>query len=711
MADRETAEVTAQVNEKLEELSRMLQYTKQGFSDTASSSAKLNAKFHLATQAASGLTKAFTEGASAMYRGEKGMKAFNSSVDAGADALIALAGALALLGGPVTLLAAGLTAAVAAGAKYVKATNEQSDNLYKAFQGLSRAGAVGSDGLQSLYVDMQKLGLGVQDLDTMVALVSANSKDLALFAGSVNEGRKQFSNVGASLGKFTVSLFNAGMTQDEINEASMGYLRLQSRIGQTQKKTTEEIAESTHKYLLEQDALTKLTGMTRKEQEDAREEIRSQEMFAAKLEQLRQQGRADEAKALEDTYLVLRSTSKNAAQGFADISTGNLRTEAAQKEMRASQGESMRVAQQISAGQLNAAEAADKVAAAHGRTADAMGATQGLIGNYNKTYGNLSEDIALRSKMLSGGFADAAKKIADEQKKQGVVDGKALDAEQQRQSELRKTQQDTMKATQDFVRAGVEPATKATAAFAGALNTVTNKILPGAGTSGVVGGTAPSAGKTTTPSTAGGGFFGFGRPGAASPVSGQADLETMGLRIKQGDVQAEGSKVSPKLIEIAKKIQETLPDFGYFSGFNDKFHQERAPGSQHTKGLAADFTLASPPSKERGAEIISMLKGLGASYVADEYNNPSSNATAGHIHLQIPEFETGGLATGPNSGYMAKLHGTEAVIPLNNDQGNFVELFEEIADNSRTTTMLLEELVRSQKNSVDVQQKILRVQT
>jgi hypothetical protein len=208
------------------------------------------------------------------------------------------------------------------------------------------------------------------------------------------------------------------------------------------------------------------------------------------------------------------------------------------------------------------------------------------------------------------------------------------------------------------------------------------------------------------------GLFGFGKPGATAPyVSSQADLEKMGLRIKQGDVQAEGSKVSPKLIEIAKQIQSSLPDFAYFSGFNDRYHQEKASSSKHTQGLAADFSLSSPPSKERGEEIISMLKGLGASYVADEYNYPSSRSTAGHIHLQVPEFEKGGLASGPDSGYAATLHGTEAVIPLDNNQGNFVKVFEEIADNSRATTMLLEELIKAQKSSVDVQEKILRTHT
>jgi hypothetical protein len=57
---------------------------------------------------------------------------------------------------------------------------------------------------------------------------------------------------------------------------------------------------------------------------------------------------------------------------------------------------------------------------------------------------------------------------------------------------------------------------------------------------------------------------------------------------------------------------------------------------------------------------------MGASKVLDEYNNPSSNSTGGHIHVEIPKFADGGIAQGPKSGYPVELHGTEAVIPLKN---------------------------------------------
>jgi hypothetical protein len=61
----------------------------------------------------------------------------------------------------------------------------------------------------------------------------------------------------------------------------------------------------------------------------------------------------------------------------------------------------------------------------------------------------------------------------------------------------------------------------------------------------------------------------------------------------------------------------------------------------------------------------------------------------------------GGVFSGPNSGYPATLHGDEAVIPLNNGGGNFVKIFEDMV-------FLMQEMVRAQRSSVDVQNKILK---
>ena len=70
--------------------------------------------------------------------------------------------------------------------------------------------------------------------------------------------------------------------------------------------------------------------------------------------------------------------------------------------------------------------------------------------------------------------------------------------------------------------------------------------------------------------------------------------------------------------------------------------------------------------------------------------------------------EKGGVFSGPNSGYPATLHGDEAVIPLNNGGGNFVQMFEDMANSNRAMVGMMQEMVRAQRSSVDVQTKILK---
>ena len=189
--------------------------------------------------------------------------------------------------------------------------------------------------------------------------------------------------------------------------------------------------------------------------------------------------------------------------------------------------------------------------------------------------------------------------------------------------------------------------------------------VSGGGAAGAAGGRAPGGPQGAAAPSFGGGAVGGGGVG---PVAGQAmgtrDLQNAGLVLKQGDVQAEGSTVNPRLVELAKRIQSEVPGFSYFSGFNDRYHQERSPSSQHTRGLAADFTVGSPPSPEQGQRIVAQLKGMGFNgQVIDEYNNPSSRATAGHFHAAI-QAQSGGIFSGPRTGYPATLHGREAVVPL-----------------------------------------------
>jgi hypothetical protein len=470
------AELMAQVNQQMADFGMVTQDTQRKLYDAQMKSKhginNATQALENAGKAAGNLAKAGTDAAKAMYNNEKGAKAFGSTMDHLSTAATAAGAALMLLGGPITMLVGGLAMLTGGVIKLGKVAGEQSDALFKGFQDLSRSGGAASDGITGLFKDIQKLGLGFQDLETYTRLIADSSKELALFGGSVIQGRRQFANMGAAMEPFRESLMNAGMTQEEINEASMGYLRLQSRIGQTQNKTANELADGARRYLIEQDALTKLTGMTRKEQEDAREEIRSQERFAAKLMEMRAKGQHKEAQELEDAYLIIKSQSKEAAQGFADVSTGMLTTEAAQKSYLATQGESMKTAQQIQAGQLTAAQGAQRVAAAHGRTADALGASLGQMGIYNQTFGDLAADLRLKG-MSEQDIEAQLKKVKEEQIAQGVTGKKAADAAQQSQVDLRLSQQRSMLAMQQMVNHAVKPATNAIAAFAKAVEKAT----------------------------------------------------------------------------------------------------------------------------------------------------------------------------------------------------------------------------------------------
>jgi len=483
MASLETehAELLAQANRELAEFGRMLPDTYMKLQGAQAGIAQFEAKAQLAEKALGSLAKTFTSAAGAMYKGEKGMSAYNQSVDAAADAMIALTGIVAVMTGGISVLSAGIMAAVGATAKYVKASNEQTDALFKSYQELSRIGAAGADGLRGIYGDMQKLGLGVQDLGKMVALMTDGAKDLSNFGGTVVQGRKRFTDLNVEMKDFRGNLYRAGMTQDEVNESILGYIKLQSRVGLIQNRTTEEIAESTKKYLIEQDALTKLTGMNRKEQEDARQQLRNIEQYQGTMLQLKAMGKTgeDAANEIENFILAIGRTAPQAAKGLAGL-TANLSSEEARMQNLLTSGEADRILDQLKKRQINAAEATQRYGDAVAKTVKTQGSVLAQNQNFANLMGSISEAVEIASKTQNGAYRKAAEEAAKQQRRQGMIDKVASEKEINIQADLIKTQQDSMNNMQDFVRNGVAPATTAMSWFSKVVENVTS-LLPGAG--------------------------------------------------------------------------------------------------------------------------------------------------------------------------------------------------------------------------------------
>lgn len=364
----------------------------------------------------------------AMLEGKKGASAFNESIDSLSKAATAAGVALTLLvpGGVVIKgIIAGFTALTAATAGMVKASNEMADKLYKGYSGLAKSGAAASDGMTGVFNDAKKLGLSMNELDSFVGLVGENAGDLALFAGSVFEGRKKFAEMGDAMEPYRKQMIAAGMTQEQINEGTMGYLKLQTRLGTAQNMTTAQLAEGARKYLVEQDALSKITGQSRKEMEDTMEAARSEQRFRAKLEEVRATQGEEAAKRLEQANILISSQSKEMGQAFRDISTGMLGTEAAQKGMMGTQGELMTSTQKLISGQVDQYQAVTNIGKAAGQFAKDMNMSAQL-----GTFNDMATDYAGQLKLglfAEKDKAEQAKLIAEEQKKQGLTGAKAAD--------------------------------------------------------------------------------------------------------------------------------------------------------------------------------------------------------------------------------------------------------------------------------------------
>lgn len=223
---------------------------------------------------------------------------------------------------------------------------------------------------------------------------------------------------------------------------------------------------------------------------------------------------------------------------------------------------------------------------------------------------------------------------------------------------------------------------------------------------------APSA---TQPTSAGA----SGTSAAQTPGSQETSSDYSGLNIRQQPKvrgvpePVSGGPANKKVIDLAKKIQEKFPGVT-FTAFNDSYN--RGPNSAHSRGNAVDFTLPQPPNRQQGQEIVATLRQLGASFALDEYNGTSGYRTGPHMHAQV-SARTGGLITGPNTGYLAELHGDEAVIPadvskqpLNTSVSNMTspankinltEVYEDLSDKLERLVKLMDDQSKLQKKSIE----------
>jgi LAS superfamily LD-carboxypeptidase LdcB len=807
----------------------------------------------MAGKAIGALAGAGVAAAAEMYKGKKGMGAFNSSLDSLSEAATLAGAALTLLlpGGIIMkAVIGGLTMAATAAIAYTKAANDMADKLYKSYSGLQQSGAAASDGMTGVFNDAKKLGLSMDELDSLVSLVAANSQDLIMFGGTVADGRRQLADMSKAMEGSREGFFKLGISQQAQNEAMAGYMKLSARTGNAQKQTTEQLAASARNYITEQDALARITGMSVKDQQKAREDALMEEQFLAKVRQLQREGKHDEARELQDANVIMSAMGDEVGKGFRATVNGNIRDENARKFQMATQGKGLEASQKLASGQIKAAEAAQMVGQGFQSSLDGQAdqlATLGVVGSYMTNYSQMVKGAAMSqsdiAKTLDKSNADQAKTLA----------GKG-DSLTNAQGEMIKTQQEINEKLERAVFKGIPGAqlnmaklSVATEFLADQFANLTDVLerIPGMGRkkdlvaekSKEISGTeqkladAEAAQKTAkTPEEkitadreekfykeklellkqektvvqgekdladakaavikrsqdeldlAEAAYnkqletattlqkLGFNQDKAqtfAREKRGRAVLKRNQMTVTGGPeqaaaVQAELAKKSGAAPSAAAPSAPAAPSaaaatdkslaFTGASGSKSNFEQLNpavkdrvvAAAEQFNAGTGKKITVNS--AKRDPADQARLYKetedakrpGIGPNGMAvakpgtskheqglaidiQNFNDPAAVAAMNQqglsqtvpkdpVHFTIPSAEEGGIVSGPASGYQTTMHGTEAVIPMQNNSGDFVKMFETMAVQSSRMADMLETLVRAQRDGNDISTKILRQQ-
>lgn len=631
----------ADENQELQQLAQAVRNAMQGLDEaTKKASVGLDAFGKELKTVPGQVARGLGSFAKTVGQGDTSFKALNTVVDMAANAMAGLAKTIPLAG-------EGLAAGIKATAEASKFMLEQMDQTTKAFNDLSKVGALTATGMSGL--QKQFIASGLQ-LNTFVKQISENSVALARFRGLTGQGAEDFAKITGDLTRGTDdSLRQLGFSAEEIGTSVGAFVTQQTRLGRSQAMSNAELADGAKKYAYELDSLSKVTGLSRDAIQKQQDAALSESRFRASINSLNK----DQQDGLIRLQTVMTGFGQELGQGTRDLVSGAANTDAARKLMADTGGAAADIIARLKEGNITAQQAqVEMQKAVQNNLKAAEGYSQYVDGSAG-AFGNFANKADFAgAKMDESG--NLAKKTQKEQTS-GADD--LTNSTVKAQKSMEGLNIEIQKLGFTFLPMASDAVASMTTAMHKFVAYV-NKTIGG-------GATAPSGGGGQEGIS---GEFGGGDTGAGAGPATLTPKEAgvAGLRVKSPEAYS-GGGTSAQLAGVARIIQDKLGgDLKYFSAFNDSY--ERGPNSLHGQGRALDFTLNDP---SKAASIASTISGIpGISRVIDEYANPSKSATGGHIHAEI-KAARGAILSGPTSGYKPNLtmHGTEAIVPLNNLNG------------------------------------------
>jgi hypothetical protein len=693
-----------------------------------------------------------------LYAGQISIRTTAKSLETFTDimgtAMMAI-GAASVLLGPFKILGAAVAAvggAMQALGSIIGLVAGQAEKQFSAFQQLQKTGGALGVGLEELRKQAQDLGFGVDELDRMISMVGENATALAIFRGSVAAGAREMANIADVVEKTGLrkQFMALGLDIQDINDSLAGYIEIQNRSTRVQNLTTNQAVRGLQAYIKETNILTALTGKTRREQEDQARQAMAVEQFRFRINQLRAQGdeaSIQEANRLTGIFRTLASTgAPGLAQAFAEMTTGFVGPNSIGAFLIGN-AEAMQISQDRTIGAADAVERLRNAIAP--QLVDGAFGTLAAVGQFGQVlgqqYGELS-DFVLQAENLGARTRSQAEIQAD----------MLANTEAMVQSIINATESNraSRNALQDFVALGLTPATKALEGLAKIVNNIVNRFtgqdrpttLPSPDSAIMremteIFGMAPLTTKDAArsrvepitrqgaarnePGGSGGGLIqrmlsgaGF-EPGRSGPRNQTPSMDGTGnqpmsiddLIDFRGGLTGNPENLNRLDPEFRARLLAMAQDYVTLTGKKITLESgHRSPeqnravggvlGSNHLQGRAADL----------GSETVRELVRHGLLSKHGFQHNPNKLS-----HISDTGFRYGGIAEGPKSGYRATLHGTEAIIPMGNNERIPIEMPDFDRALSRQTDMLgmqiqkLDEVVSVMRSQLGVSSRILQV--
>ena len=291
--------------------------------------------------------------------------------------------AIPLIGPAIGGLVSGVSKAAAAlaeataevGATIAKKITAEMDNTNAAFRMMAQSGAVGADGLTGLANQAMQAGISFKDF---ASVTKESAHGLAFAFGDTATGAKKFADASEAMTPFRRELTALGIGAKQQNEMTANYIKLQSRQGNIEGRSSRDLAQGSAEYIKRLTALSRLTGKSVEEQQKELDSQLSNARMVGALAEVQGKYGQKAADNMSDTAAFISNIDEDIGKGLQDALSGNAGTEAAQ-QFKIVGGEAGQMAiDMLRKGQISAAEASTMIQDGLKKTADNFGGPAGL---------------------------------------------------------------------------------------------------------------------------------------------------------------------------------------------------------------------------------------------------------------------------------------------------------------------------------------------